>query len=116
MDFNDGQSIFLQIADNLSEKIAQGEYNPGDKVPSVREMAAEMGVNPNTIMRTFNQLQMNGIIDNKRGIGYFVTEKARETILLEKKKVFFEKSLPELLKQAQLLGITADELKQHLKY
>ena len=81
----------------------------------MRELAAEMGVNPNTIMRTYNELQAMGIIENQRGIGYFVTNEAQKIITEEKKKEFFEKVLPDFLKHAEMLGITAGELQKHIK-
>ncbi len=114
MEFENNQSIFIQIADNLSDKIINKEYEPGQKIPSVRELASEVGVNPNTIMRTYNELQSKGIIENKRGIGYFVTSIAPECIIKERKKIFFEKILPQFIKEASQLGITPEELKKHL--
>ena len=115
MQFQNGKSIFLQIADTITEKVASGEFPAGEKIPSVRELAAEMGVNPNTIMRTYSELQAMNIIENQRGIGYFVNPDAPKLILKGKKEAFFNQILPEFLKQASLLGITADELTQHLK-
>lgn len=114
MEFESSQSIFSQIAESLSEKILKQQYQVGEKIPSVRELAAEVGVNPVTIMRTFNELQSKGIIENKRGIGYFVTEKAIDLIRNEKKAVFFEKVLPDFIHQSELLGISKEELKSHL--
>jgi DNA-binding transcriptional regulator YhcF (GntR family) len=115
MQFQDGKSIFLQIADTITEKVVSGEFPAGEKIPSVRELAAEMGVNPNTVMRTYSELQAMNIIENQRGIGYFVNPEAKKIILKEKKQDFFTKVLPEFLKQAALLGITDDELKKHLE-
>src|SRR5215207_7348667 len=114
MEFEDGKSIFLQIADTITEKVARGEFPAGEKIPSVRELAAQMGVNPNTVMRTYSELQALNIIENQRGIGYFVNPDAKKIILKDKKQEFFTKVLPEFLKQAALLGISADELKKHL--
>jgi GntR family transcriptional regulator len=113
--FENGRSIFLQIADTITEKVVSGEYAAGGKIPSVRELAAEMGVNPNTIMRTYSELQAMNIIENQRGIGYFVHPDAQKIILKDKKQEFFKKVLPEFLKQAALLGITANELKKYLE-
>lgn len=115
MEFQNGKSIFLQIADTIAEKVVSGEFPAGEKIPSVRELAAEMGVNPNTIMRTYSELQAMNIIENQRGIGYFVNAEAQKIILEGKKKEFFHKILPEFLKQAAMLGITADELQKHMK-
>ena len=115
MQFQDGKSIFLQIADTITEKVVSGEFPPGEKIPSVRELAAEMGVNPNTVMRTYSELQAMNVIENQRGIGYFVNPEAQRIILKSKKEAFFKKVLPEFLKQAALLGISADELRKHLE-
>lgn len=114
MQFQNGKSIFLQIADSITEKVVSGEFPPGEKIPSVRELAAEMGVNPNTVMRTYSELQAMNIIENQRGIGYFVNPEAQKIILKGKKEEFFTKILPEFLKQAAMVGITSDELKEHL--
>jgi DNA-binding transcriptional regulator YhcF (GntR family) len=114
MEFQPNKGIFLQIADNICEKILNGTYQPGDKIPSVRELAAETGVNPNTIVRTYSELQSLNIIDNKRGIGFFVNPEAKRIILKRKKDEFFNKVLPEFLHQANLLGISADDLKKQL--
>lgn len=114
MEFQNGKSIFLQIADTITDKVISGEFPAGEKIPSVRELASEMGVNPNTIMRTYSELQAMNIIENQRGIGYFVNPQAQEIILENKKKEFFDKILPEFLKQAGLLGISSDDLKKYL--
>lgn len=114
MEFDNNKSIFLQIADTISEKVVSGAYPPGEKIPSVRELAADMGVNPNTIMRTYNELQSADIIENKRGIGYFVNPGAQKLILEKKRSEFFKKVLPEFLRQAALLDITSSDLKEHL--
>jgi GntR family transcriptional regulator len=114
MEFQNGKSIFLQIADTITEKVISGEFPAGEKIPSVRELASEMGVNPNTIMRTYSELQGMKIIENQRGIGYFVSPEAQDIILQSKKEDFFNKVLPEFLRQADLLGITSSDLKKHL--
>ena len=114
MEFDNNKSIFLQIADSIAEKVISGAYPPGDRIPSVRELASEMGVNPNTIMRTYNELQSLNIIGNKRGIGYFVNEEAQKIILENKRAEFFEKILPEFIRQAEILGISLSDLKKHL--
>lgn len=114
MEFSENKSIFLQIADNIIEKVMSGVYPVGDKIPSVRELALQVGVNPNTIMRTYNELQSMNIIENKRGIGYFVNNNAQQVILDAKRKEFFGQVLPEIIRQAALLGISTTELKQEI--
>lgn len=113
MEFRNTKSIFLQIADNISEKVMEGKYPPGEKIPSVRDLATEMGVNPNTVMHTYSELQTRGIIDNKRGMGFFVCQDAVEIICQWKKKEFFENDLPLIIRQTRLLNITFDELKPY---
>ena len=78
MEFKNNKSIALQIADNLSERILNGAIAIEEKIPSVRELAAEMGVNPNTIVRSYAELQSKNIISNQRGIGYFVSNEAKK--------------------------------------
>ncbi|WP_251555203.1 GntR family transcriptional regulator [Neobacillus muris] len=73
-DFQASKPIYLQIADHLSSQIVRGELKAGGKLPSVREMAIQSGVNPNTIQRTYSELERMGIVETKRGQGTFVTE------------------------------------------
>ena len=94
MEFKNAKGIFLQIADSISEKVMEGKYPPGEKIPSVRDLATEMGVNPNTVMRTYSELQTRGIIENKRGVGYYVNSEAVSIIHKWKKKEFFRNRTP----------------------
>ena len=113
MEFEPTKGIFLQIADNISEKILSGIYKNGNKIPSVRELAIETGVNPNTIMRSYAELQSLGIIENRRGVGFFVSPEAKKIILKKRKAQFFNQALPEFLRQASLLGISLEDIKEH---
>lgn len=111
MEFKNTKGIFLQIADSISEKVMEGKYPPGEKIPSVRELASEMGVNPNTVMRTYSELQSRGIIDNKRGVGYYVSNSAISIIQQWKRKEFFEVDLPLIIRKIKMLSIPIEELK-----
>jgi GntR family transcriptional regulator len=115
MEFKNAKGIFLQIADSISEKVVEGKYPPGEKIPSVRDLATEMGVNPNTVMRTYNELQTRGIIDNKRGVGYYVSNDAVDIICKWKKKEFFENDLPLIIKQTKMLNISFEDLKPYFE-
>lgn len=108
--FKDAKGIFQQIADNICDRILSGQLQAGDKVPSVREQAATLGVNQNTIVRTYMELQHTDILTNKRGIGYFVTENAPDQILEVRKKEFFEHILPDFIHQLELLKITKKDV------
>lgn len=111
MEFKDKQAIYLQIADYICEQILLGKWPPGERIPSVRDLAAMTEVNPNTVMRTYDFLQGKEIIFNKRGIGYSADDKAAEKILDYKKERFLATELPEFFKNMYLLGIGIDELR-----
>ncbi len=110
MEFKSSKGIFQQIADNLCDKILSGEFKVGDKIPSVREQSALLGVNHNTIMRTYTELQRDGIINNKRGIGFFVAEEAIEKIQEHRRQEFFEHTLPEVEHLVSLLKIKMSDV------
>ena len=110
MDFRKQKPIYLQIADHLSEQVLQGALTPDDRMPSVRDVAASMGVNPNTVVRSFDYLQQEEIIYQRRGVGYFVGADARERILAHQRREFLEEDLPLIRQKMKLLGISIDEL------
>lgn len=112
MNYTANRSIFLQIADRICERVLNGEYKAGERIPSVRELAVEMEVNPNTVMRSFERLQTNHIIYNKRGIGYFISENAEKEIRQMRYNEFVSEVLPSVFKEMQLLGMSADDLLQ----
>lgn len=110
MEFNQPKGIYQQIAEQVRDRIAGGEWPAGDRIPSVREMAVTLGVNPNTVTRSYQTLLDNGIIDNRRGIGYFVAETAREKIMEDMKKDFIGDEIPRLFRMMEKLGIDLNEL------
>ncbi len=105
MNFNTDKPIYLQIVDVICDRILSGELKGGDRIPSVREYGADIGVNPNTMMRSYEKLTVDGIIFNKRGIGYFVADDARDTVLAAQRKEFMEKDVPAILQRMRLLGL-----------
>lgn len=82
--------IYLQIADKISDDILSGRLAAEERVPSVRELAAESQVNVNTVVRTYELLERDGIIFNRRGLGYFVCADAGERIAEIRRRLFFE--------------------------
>ncbi len=113
MEFNETKAIYLQIADRLCDQILAGEYLEVGRIPSVREVAASLEVNPNTVVRSFDFLQNNGIIYNKRGIGYFVAEGAIATIRDIRKEMFEKETLPQIFAEMQKLGLSIDDITKH---
>jgi len=110
MEFNEGQAIYLQIADYIMNLVLKGEWKEGERIPSVREMAVQMQVNPNTAMRTFAHLQEKEVIFNKRGIGYFIAVGGKERARAIKKDDFLTNVVPEFIKNARLLGFSGDDI------
>ena len=110
MEFNENRSIYLQICDAICEQILSGTLRPDERIPSVREYGAEIGVNPNTVMRSYEKLTGEGIIYNRRGIGYFICPDAKEIVQKGQQKEFIEKELPEFIKRAELLGLDLKSL------
>ena len=110
MEFNSNKPIYLQISDSICEKILSGEYPEEGRILSVRELGAEIGVNPNTIMRTYEELERKDIIFNKRGIGYFVSEGAVSLVRKALKKDFLENELPSLFKTMKLLNVSVEDM------
>src|SRR5688572_13682656 len=110
MYFNDGEAIYLQIANYMSEGILTNKWAEEDKIPSVRDMAIELQVNPNTVMRAYVHLQNKQIIFNKRGLGFFVSNSALEKIHSDKQEYFMSIQLPALFKEMTLLNLTMDDI------
>lgn len=105
MNFNSDKPIYLQIADSLSDRILSGELKGEDRLPSVRDYGADIGVNPNTVMRVYERLTDDEVIYNKRGIGYFVSPDARDKILSSKREEFLSKDVPAIKRRMELLGL-----------
>jgi GntR family transcriptional regulator len=111
MQFRETQSIYLQIADYVCEKILLAEWPQGERIPSVRELAVNLEVNPNTIMRTYEFLQQENIIFNQRGIGFFAANDALRQAARYRRDWFIEKDLPQVFRSLYLLGMDPEELK-----
>ncbi len=107
-EFSASKPIYMQIADRIIRKIVRRENWPGDKLPSVREMAVESGVNPNTIQRTYSELERMGIVETRRGQGTFITENKE---ILSSISGDLQREVIELfVNQMKELGLTEDEM------
>lgn len=105
----------MQIADYFGNNILQSQWAADEKVPSVRQLAVDLEVNPNTVMRTYTHLQDSGVIYNKRGIGYFVSPNAKTILIDMIKQQFMEVELPEFYRKMQLIGLTIKDLEEMFK-
>jgi DNA-binding transcriptional regulator YhcF (GntR family) len=112
MNFKDNKAIYLQIADRIGDQILTGVLIPDGKVPSVRELAAEIEVNANTVARTYDHLQQSGVIYTKRGLGFFVSPDAKEKIVTLRRDQLMQGEMDYFLGQIKAVGITPEELRQ----
>jgi DNA-binding transcriptional regulator YhcF (GntR family) len=110
MEFKGSQPIYLQIADIICEKILRGEWKEGDRIPSIRELAASVEVNPNTVMRTFTLLQDKDIIVNQRGIGFFVSGKGQLKARAYMLENFITNDLSVTFRKMELLNMGINEI------
>ena len=108
MQFSEEKPIWRQIYELIAMRVLSGEWAEGERVMSVREMAASVGVNPNTVMRSYERLEADGVIFNRRGIGFFVSEGAVEHIRNLERQKFMEEELPKLQERLSLLGLTLE--------
>jgi DNA-binding transcriptional regulator YhcF (GntR family) len=113
MEFRDDQAIYLQIADTFCENILLRKWKALDRIPSVRDVAVEIEVNPNTVVRTYIYLQEKGIIFNKRGVGYFVSEDGVEKTIALLKEKFIYQELPRFFKTMRLLNLSLDDMRAY---
>lgn len=105
MEFKDNEPIYLQIAAFVSDNILLGKWPAEQKIPSVRDLAVELEVNPNTVMRSYEFLQAQEFVYNKRGLGLFVAADGYKKVQQFRKERFMQKELPEFFRNISLLDI-----------
>ena len=108
MQFSEEKPIWRQIYEFIAMRILSGEWCESGRIMSVREMAANVGVNPNTVMRSYERLEVDGIIYNRRGVGFFVSEGARDHIKQLERKKFMDEELPKLRERLSLIGLSIE--------
>lgn len=111
MNFHNQTAIYLQIAEYIGEQVLAQKLVSDDKVPSIRELAVQLEVNPNTVQRTYDFLQTQEVIFTKRGLGYFVAPNAHANYLNWRRSQFMTHELPLFFKQISLLQLDFDQLK-----
>ena len=115
MTFKENKPIYLQTADRIMDEILQNVYEEEGRILSVREYAGVVEVNANTVVRTYDYLQNQGIIYNKRGLGYFVSTGAAQKIVALRKETFLQQVLPDVFKEMYLLHIPMETLAEMYK-
>ncbi|MGN7763826.1 GntR family transcriptional regulator [Paenibacillus sp. 22594] len=108
IEFDNNQPIYLQIMNYMKGEIVTGKLKPSDKIPSVRELAAELQINPNTVQRTFQELEREEIVETRRGMGRYVT--GNEQTILTIKKEMAQDVLERFFRGMQELGFQSEEI------
>lgn len=105
---NSDRPIFLQIVERIQMDIISGKYKPGDKLPSVRDLASDAAVNPNTMQKAFSELERTGLVYSQRTTGRFITE---DTVMIDELKASFAKEkITEFIALMQQLGFSKEEI------
>lgn len=115
MKFEETKPIYLQIIDLIFELILQKKWKEDERIPSIRELAAQLEVNPNTVAKAYSECEAFGIISNQRGKGYFLNPNAYLLALEHKKQQFIKNNVPKILKELKMLNISFDEFLNFLK-
>jgi GntR family transcriptional regulator len=112
--WNDDQPIYRQLRDRVVAMILEGVLDDGDALPSVRNVAAEYRLNPLTVLKGYQELVEEGLVEKKRGRGMFVTDGARTQLMKDERKRFIDKEWPVIAATIARLGLDAGELLQEL--
>ena len=110
MKFEDGQPIFLQILEQICWDIANGRWKAEERLPSVRDLAVELEVNPNTVLKSYAELEAMDIIYKARGMGYYVSSNAKANIARNRSDKFFRHELPKVFKVLKMLQVDPEKL------
>ena len=106
--------MYRQIIESVKFSIARGVLGPGDKLPTVRQLAVDLEVNPNTVIRAYREMELGGVLDTHQGSGTFVTEARPEIDALERRRML-DQILTELLARASGYGFSLDEVLEGLR-
>jgi GntR family transcriptional regulator len=109
-EWNDSQPIYRQLRDRVVAMILDGVLKEGDPLPSVRNVAAEYRVNPLTVLKGYQELVDEGLVESKRGLGMFINAGARTLLLQGERQKFLAEEWPRVSATIQRLGLTPEEL------
>ncbi len=108
--WNDSQPIYRQLRDRVVEMILEGVLGDGDALPSVRSVAAEYRLNPLTVLKGYQELVDEGLVEKKRGRGMFIMEGAKKSLLSGERELFVSEQWPTVVATIRRLGLDLDEL------
>ncbi len=113
IDFNAARPIYEQVIEEIKKEIVRGEINPGEKLPSQRQMAKNIDVNPNTVQRAYREMEARDLVETKRGRGTFI--KDDDKVITEIKKEMAEHAVENYIEQMESLGFNTEEIFKKLK-
>ncbi|MDJ0758644.1 MAG: GntR family transcriptional regulator [Woeseiaceae bacterium] len=108
--WNEDQPIYRQLRDRVITMILEDILGDGDALPSVRNVAAEYRLNPLTVLKGYQELVDEGLVEKKRGRGMFVTEGARKRLMKDERQKFIDVEWPKILETIERLGLSSEEL------
>lgn len=113
-EWNDSQPIYLQLREQVIGRLMDGTFEEGAAVPSVRQVASEYQINHLTVAKAYQELVDDGLLEKRRGLGMFVVDGARQSLLHNEQKKFIDKELPEFATRVRQLGLDIDSIAQQL--
>ncbi|MFH1845197.1 MAG: GntR family transcriptional regulator [bacterium] len=114
IDHKSGVPFYRQIIEQIKFSIARGDLVPGDRLPTVRQLAVDLSINPNTVVRAYRELEIEGVIDTQQGSGTFVSQQEPEVDQLERQRML-DQILTELLARASSYGLSLEEVLEGLR-
>ena len=115
IDPKSGVAFYRQIIEQTKFAIASGELGPGDRLPTVRQLAVDLSINPNTVVRAYRELEIEGVLDTQQGSGTFVSNKQPQIDQLERQRML-DQILTDLLARASDYGLSLDEVLEGLQH
>ena len=114
IDTKSGVPFYRQIIEQIKFGVARGELKSGDRLPTVRQLAVDLSINPNTVIRAYRELEIEGVLDTQQGSGTFVGRHKPEVDRLEKKRMV-DQILTDLLARASSYGLSIDDVLEGLR-
>lgn len=113
LEFNNREPIYVQLIERLRDDIISGNLKKGEKLPSIRDYANKVMVNPNTVQKVYSELEIKNYIFSKRGIGYYVSED--DQFIRDKRENYLDKEIEKFLNKMKFLGFSNEEIIKKLK-
>jgi GntR family transcriptional regulator len=114
IDLKSGVPFYRQIIEQVKFALAGGGLEPGERLPTVRQLAVDLSINPNTVIRAYREMEIEGVLETQQGSGTFVSNKPPEIDALERRRML-DQILTDLLARASAYGLTLDEVLEGLR-